>query len=123
MRSECCGTQTQTWQPGQIRVEVAELPRLQQMPRLNQPMRKKGLNPGAQEAQKGAYNYLTQSVIPVRVGVRVLDSEVLVLPTTPQSLYFIIVIGVCVRIEPKEESKEVKFLTLFRVGRSNCKAS
>jgi len=56
------------------------------------------------KAQKG--HYLTYSVVTVRIWVCILNPEILILPTTPEPFYFIVIIRICVGIKPTMKNRE-----------------
>lgn len=49
----------------------------------------------------------------VRLGLCVLHPEVLILPTTPEALYLVVVVRVCVRLKSEKEQVKVK---LYHLG-------
>lgn len=56
--------------------------------------------------KQGRGNFLTYSVVTVGIGVCVLNPEILILPTTPEPLYFIVIIGICIGIKPTMKNRE-----------------
>lgn len=47
----------------------------------------------------------------VRLGLCVLHPEVLILPTTPEALYLVVVVRVCVRLKSEKEQVKLKLIT------------
>lgn len=54
----------------------------------------------------GRGSFLTYSVVTVGIGVCVLNPEILILPTTPETLYFIVIIGICIGIKPTMKNRQ-----------------
>lgn len=57
------------------------------------------------KSAEGGY-YLTYSVVTVWIWVCVLNPEILILPTTPEPFYFIVIIGICIGIKPTMKNRE-----------------
>lgn len=51
----------------------------------------------------------TYSVIVVRFCFCILHPEILILPTTPESFYFIVIIRICIRLKPEKNNKKSIF--------------
>lgn len=57
----------------------------------------------------------THPVIVVRLRLRVLHPEVLVLPATPEALDFIVVVRICVRLQSEKRASERQILSLTNI--------
>ena len=61
---------------------------------------------GELKGNAGERCYITYSVVTVRVWVCVLNPEILILPTTPEPFYVIVIIGICIGVKPTRKKRE-----------------